>query len=1374
MRQFCTFFICFLVLVLPIKSFSQDEGINPKLINSYSMPQGLSHYGVTSVLEDHNGLLWVGTFDGLNYYDGFEFKTFRNTNSVHYLNSNRIRSLFQDENNTIWIGSDHGVNIYNYTIKKFKQVYIVRSKKGVKSGPIVRQILPLKNSVICVTESQGLLFFNKKTTKLENTIQMPEKTVVYKAVKTTKDKLLLATSKGLFAVDIPSKTLTSLLKKQIPRASDLAIDSTGTIYCLGNSGVALLKLDQQKEYKLKGKFFLNKKFLTVYVDKQENIWLGEREEGLTVLTTNDFLDKRKPLKQITDKKYYGLSRVSFLLPDAKSGCWVGSFSTGLYHLQLKHQEFKYSNLNTGGSKQSNSNQILHIDVLDSTNVLLNVHFKGLINFNTKTGQIEELPKNLKVFKSLTAGSLIMDQKGGQFIRQNALSGNYLYQAKGSSLWHEIRYKGLNNLSTVKMRSLIIDKHGYHWMGCNEGLFRLKIEKNGVVSSAEFIDEYPVGSGKSFKELRYVYEDPKYNFIWIGTKQDGLFRLNNNPKRTLAKMKTQQFVHSDENRYSLSSNFVSCIQRLPNGQLWIGTEQGGICEVENSQLACTFKSYTEKEGLDNNTVKSILYDKQDNLWITTNNGINEFNIKTKKFRNYSIEDGVIVSPFVSAEGYLKDGRMVFGGGNGVCYFNPDEITNEVPLSNLLLGDFKVFNQTINPLDTLNNKVILTKALNETKKIELDYNENVFSIELISLHFSNAKSNLVKYRLLPQDKEWVITTSEMKVANFNGLPPGKYTFQASTSNTKKEWSAIREIQLVINPPIWKTVWAYILYVIIVLLILFVVVKFLLRLNTLKHELHIEQIERNRIDELNKTKIRLFMNISHEFRTPLTLIVGPLQILLKMFKSNQDAFQHLNLIERQSKKMFQLVNQVQDFQKAEQSLLKLKMKSFDFTELITEVKKDFDQLAEHTEKIFKIEGEANKLFVVADKPKLEIILNNLLNNAFKFTQKGDAITLSYGIKDGELFFSVKDTGIGINQADLPHIFDRYYQSEEINTATIGSGIGLAFSKKIVELHYGKISVDSTKEEGTVFSVLLPVQVSKDDTFNENRFNEILTSESDDEKQKLHPNSFELPTNLIDKTLKELNIYYVEDNDDLRDFVYTSLSEFFNVTAFENGKKCMDKIEEEWPDLIISDILMPEMNGLELCSAIKTDVRTSHIPVLLLTSRSSIDDQVTGLESGADAYISKPFDLKHLVATTQMLLKNRQKLRERFRIDFPVEVEKKNNNKSDRVFMEKLYELMEEHLDNEELDINIFIKELHLNRTHFYQKVKAITNYTPYELLKLYRLKKAAEFIVNEKLTVSEVYLRTGFKSRTHFSRMFKEHYGVTPGKYGKEVEKPKTVEV
>lgn len=1373
MINFYQRFFTLILLTFCLSAFGQRIMTEPNMQN-FSTKDGVSHYGVTTVLEDHNGLIWLGTYDGMDCYNGYDFKNYRNSLYHKVLASNKIRSLFQDKHNNIWIGTNEGISLFDYSTQKTEELQSEKLKAIAPS--IVKEIVRINNQIVCVTEHEGVLFFDEDTYELSHhhPIDVEDKSIqfIYGVVTVSERYLMLSTSEGLIQLDTQTDKHQVLFHNSIHNTFDIAKDSQENLYIVTFNGVAVVytkKEASETSFQFGKSIFNNQRFISLEVDNENRMWLGLLSKGLAVVNNPIKIPSQQDFDKSEAVKYFDIDRVSHMLPDTKSNAWVASFSEGLYNFDFNDEAFQYADLNNSLNPNTASKglkyKVLQTTPWDEKHILLNTYLWGIVNFNTEKGKVVSLPKvlnNLPV--NSQHASIIVDEKGGKWLRYTLKRGVQYYQSPGGSRkWIKLESKDMPQLSMSKPYQITLDKFGFHWLATNIGLFRLKISKGGVIEKVEAHYNHKDLKGENITEVKCVYVDPQSDFIWVGTSKNGLLRIENKEGLSLQEMNISQFISEEGNKETISNNHISSIVRLGNRQLWIGTEGGGICLVESSDKVPVFKWYSERDGLDNNVVKSIVNDKKDNLWITTNKGLNHFNTKTKAFRLFTIEDGVFSSSFENAGIRLPNNKIVFGTGEGICFFNPEKVHFEMPVPKLMMGELRILNQLVEVQDTVSNRQILTKPLNETKEIELAYNENVFSIELLSLHYSHPQSHFIRYRLLPQEKEWVQRSSDLKVASFNGLPPGNYTFEASTSNTMMEWSEPVRLSIIIHPPIWKTLWAYLMYVLIVTVVLFLIIRFLLKHNTLKHELEIEHIEREKVNELSRMKMQMFMNVSHEFRTPLTLISGPIQVLLKMFQSNKNAFEHLDLIQRQSKKMFQLVNQVQDFQKAEQSLLKLKMESFDFTDMMINIKQDFEQLAKKSEKIFILEGDANKIFITADHYKLEIVLSNLLNNAFKFTEKGDTIAVKYKITEDGLYFEVSDTGMGVEKNDLPHLFDRYYQSEQPNNYTIGSGIGLAFSKRLVEMHYGSISVESEKGEGTVFKVSLPVQVSLEEELNEERLNDILAQESHEEKQKIKPNSLELPDNFVDKELKDFNIFYVEDNHDLRNFVSGTLSEYFNVKSFVNGKKCLDHMENEWPDLIISDILMPELNGLELCKAIKADIRTSHIPVILLTSRSTVDDQVKGLEMGGDFYISKPFDMKHLVATVQMLLKSRAQLRERFQVDFRVEVTKNGIDKNDRIFIQKFYDLIESNLDNEDLDMTLLARELYLNRTAFYQKVKAITNQTPHEILKVYRLKKAAEFLVQEKMTVADVCIRTGFKNRTHFSRIFKEYYNVSPSKYG-----------
>ncbi|MEM9894754.1 MAG: ATP-binding protein, partial [Bacteroidota bacterium] len=583
----------------------------------------------------------------------------------------------------------------------------------------------------------------------------------------------------------------------------------------------------------------------------------------------------------------------------------------------------------------------------------------------------------------------------------------------------------------------------------------------------------------------------------------------------------------------------------------------------------------------------------------------------------------------------------------------------------------------------------------------------------------------------------------------------------------WTASKTLKVNIEPPIWETKWAYLAYCVLIGIVVFTIGYFALKIQKLAHNVQLEHLNSETAEKINKDKLRFFSNISHEIKTPLTLIEGPVQLLFQRFRNELEIRSILDIVRRQSRKIEGLIDQVHDFQKSEANLLKMNFSVFNLNEFIKEVVVDFPFMAENERKQFYVSKIDKSIYVRADKDKLEKVLNNILNNAFKFTREGDEIHLDCSVSEKNLIMKVKDTGLGIRLDEQPRIFERFYQARgEGKGYSGGSGIGLAFAKRLVDMHYGFISVSGDYGKGSTFEVRLPIVYDIEPDELQELQKELLRQEEEIEMANVKVPSSNHRHIDINPAVKEAKIFFAEDNTEMRSFVFNSLSPYFSVQSFINGKELLNALDKEWPELILSDVLMPEINGFDLCKHIKGDIKTSHIPVILLTACTSVDDKIEGMNLGADLYMTKPFDLQQLVVSIETMLLGRRRLKQRFEVSVPTEFEQ--TNQADGAFLQKLYSLLSENLDNEEIDINLIAKELYLNRSQFYKKVKVLTNETPFELIKLYRLKKAAEFLTSGLYSVNEVSYKTGFKSRTHFSKIFKKRYGVSPGRYAEKFQK------
>ena len=1341
-----------------------------------TISDGLAHNGVTSMYEDSKGFLWFGTYGGINRYDGYKLTTYKNTIDEDILTSNRVRAINEDTNSNLWIGTDEGITIYNASLEKFTKIYSNKLTGKNISGPIVRDIIVNKQKelILCVTEGNGVLVFNSdyslKKQYLLHSVFKNDDIRFFKGKQLDNFNYIFSTSIGLVNLNLETELFKRVLSDDIIYSNSiLRVDDKTLLVTLLN-GIALVEFDV-----LKGEFSINSiqknletyQFNNAMVDAKGKLWLSELNEGIIQVDDIESLKNRREysLKFFNDD--LKILRGSSFLKTTNNSCWFASFNEGVYQFDINQNPFQNYNTQMDYKFGLRSNSVTHIAPLDNDRVYLSATLGGVTLFNTQKQKFEPLPFNLPKDSHLNASAVFVDKKRNTWIRINDEQG--LTRIKNrENIIEKVLFNNIPLSVNLIIRSFSEDKYGNIWVGTNLGVYKISLNDLNDVVLVESLNNNPFFKANKLSLARFVYADPFYDYVWIGADSNGLFKIDNQINTPIDKLKVNQFVNDTNNKKSISSNFVTSIIRLPNKEFWIGTEGGGICKVLNSESNPEFISFTEKNGLSNNVVKGLLYDSNYNLWVSTNIGLNLFNTQKKEFRKFNISDGLAFEDFWYASNQLENGTLMMSGLDGFIYFNPSEISNEETLPKVQFENFKIFNKIVNPGDTINKRVLLAKNISEVEEVILEHNENVFSVDFSSLHFLNPKNHILKYRLLPFNNQWIEVPSNQNTISYSGLPPGSYKLSVMASNSLNDWTAPKILKIQINPSLWNTKLAYTLYILFGFLMAYIIVRVILKIQSLNHKVVIEQLEKDKFEEVNEAKLRFFSNISHEIKTPLTLISRPLSVLKQTLRNNPDAQEKLSLITRQSKKIQQLIEQVQDFRRVDVDMLKMDYSRFNFDAFVQDLIIDFKFLADNDNKKLEFIGDDSITMVSADRDKLEKIFNNLLNNAFKYTSTNDLITVEFKKEnDKDLIVKVSDTGKGIDSEDIDHVFERFYQSKKKdNTHITGSGIGLAFSKRLVEMHYGFISAESIINEGTTIMVRLPI-VKKHLATDVLETIELPIEKEVSVTSKIIQSNSNLDL-ISSGEFKESVVFFAEDNLEMRNFVSNLLSPFFVVKSFRNGKECLDAMEDEWPDIVISDVQMPEINGLDLCLRIKSNLKTSHIPVILLTALTNIEDHLKGIRDGADAYVKKPFNVQLLITKVESLLTTRKQLRERYQVGIPLTKENNKNNRNDNAFLEKLYSLIEENLDNQDFDLNNLARELYLNRTHFYQKVKVLTNQTPFELLKMYRLKKAAEFLAQKGMSVNEVFMTTGFKSRTHFTKVFKEKYNTTPGKYALEASK------
>jgi signal transduction histidine kinase/DNA-binding response OmpR family regulator len=808
------------------------------------------------------------------------------------------------------------------------------------------------------------------------------------------------------------------------------------------------------------------------------------------------------------------------------------------------------------------------------------------------------------------------------------------------------------------------------------------------------------------------------------------------------------------------NYIICINQDEHENLWIGTNNG-ICRYNYTTR--NFEDYSLKINLPDNVINGIVPDLRNNLWISTNKGLSKYSVETSDLRNYDLRDGLQSNEFNRGAFFRSDkGEIFFGGINGYSAFYPDKVVENKIEPEIIFTDFKLFNNSVKPGD---KNSPLTKHISETSHIKLNYTQSFFTLDFVALNFLMPEKNLYKYKLEGYNNDWVELVHERKVS-FMNLPDGDYNLKIIASNNDEVWNMEGiSVKISILPPPWKTGWAYIIYIGIIGLLIWFWQQLISSRLRQKNEILNERREKERNEELNQLKLYFFTNITHEFRTPLTLISAPLDNLISDDVPKDKKEFYYRLIKENIRRLKRLVDQLMDFRKAEHERLMLKVRSLDLDDFIHRMADNFIELAKRKNIDFKINFQGQNTGSCWFDPEiLDKIIYNLLSNAFKFTPDGGNITIQVNINGNAADVSVSDSGIGISPEDLPYVFERFYTSAKtVNKYYSGTGIGLSFSKRLAEIHHGTLNVESTPGKGSVFTLQIPV---KKEEYSVNEiFEDEKSSEWNESQESVITDSEDLDFNLNEDEFDGKNILLiVEDNEDLSAYLKTQFSNAFKVYTAFNGKEGFNLAREKMPDIIISDVMMSEMDGFEFCKKIKNDLLTNHIPVVLLTALSSIENKMNGIDKGADAYIEKPFEIKYLDSVIHNLLKQRVLLREKYFIENR-SLSKPGETGQEAKFLLKFEEVVLKHLSDPDFSVTILCSELNLSRSQLFRKFRSITGNNPSDFIRIMRLKKAAEIILKENIGVNEVAYEVGFTSPSHFISSFKKYYGKTPGEYSSQ---------
>ena len=1380
-------------------------GQNQISFQHISTKDGLSQSDVNTIYQDKLGFMWFGTHDGINKYDGYEFTVYNlDDNEPDSISSNLIFDIAADDEGNLWIGTTgNGLNFFNVTTGKFTQyVHDKDDPTTISSNHITKVFIDSKKR-LWVGNKNGLdrldlstiskgIEFEHFNSEISSPIPKYDGSFISSIYEDKKGGLYVGGKGGLYKLrkDGKGKDFFANVTKEIglPKTTirSIAEDATGRLFIATSRGLYYQTLGSQTGFEQ----FHKGTFGNILLDKDNHIWAGS-DRGLFYF--ENFTDNKPPIFlrqfQYDSKDPSSLSKniVRSLFMDDTGIIWIGTNGGGINIFDPKRKQFK--NVRNTSDPNSLSYDKIRSIYEDSNSTLWVGTEGGGLNMLTKDNDNGSY-KHFEHFNSLSKIFAIEETKIGEkpilMIGTEGFPGLYFLDISNPKKITEatLTKTDLNN----GVFSLLSDSNENLWVGTyNTGIHRwIKTDTVGHFIKQSF-GHYPGKTNSvSSNIIRNILEDHNGN-IWLATG-DGLCVLTSKEKYK-KRPKFKVFKHDPTNPKSISHNYVLSLYESLSGVIWAGTFGGGLNKYipGTDENPATFEHYSTLNGLPNNVIKGILEDGNQNLWLSTNKGLSSFDPEKEIFKNYNSSDGLQNNEFQELACLKRaDGEMLFGGINGFNAFYPDEIQENKYPAKTVITDLLISNKSVEIGEEINGKVVLEKNISKSKKIELKYGNTNFSFEFAALHYAAPAKNQYAYKLEGFDTDWTETTSKKRYATYTNLKPGDYVFKVKASNNDGIWnSKPTTLSIHIIPPWYLTYVAYVCYGLLFLGLLWLFWRYTFIRTSEKHQLELESVERERSEELQRMKLEFFTNISHEFRTPLTLIKGPLEYVQKNVSTldQKSLKEQLGLMQKNTNYLLRLVTQLLDFRKITQGKMRLVMRNSDITAFIREVAEPFQFMAHKQSINFEVDSSTDSIITWFDHEALEKIMNNLLSNAFKFTEAGGQIKvkISEDIVDGksEVVIKVKDSGIGMPKAKMSKIFERFNSAKEgeknhkINPE--GIGIGLSFTKNLVELHQGRIQVFSKPDKGTKFIVRLPQDKEAYTNIDEISCKDV--SDNDFLVRSSETESFAIGLNddLIDEGMSKTRpklpvLLVVDDNPDIRTFISKILGNIYTIYQAENGKKGLEIAKKVIPNIVICDIVMPIMDGIEFSRNLKSQPETSHIPIIILTAKSSQEIELKSLELGVDEYLRKPFDFELLKLKLSNIIKRREHLRKRFNRKITVQPSEIAVTSMDEKFLSQAIEIVEKHMMNTDFNVEMLVKEMGLSRSTLYLKFKELTGLSSSEFIRSIRLKRAVQFFNKSNYSVKEIMYKTGFSTASYFSKCFKKQFGMVPSEYVKQISKKK----
>lgn len=1344
-----------ILLIINIVNSSANSEYNISFAH-LNVNQGLSQNSVIRIFQDKDDFMWFGTKDGLNKFNGISFEVFKHsTQDSTSISSSDITSIAQTHDGNLWIGTHYGLNKIEKNSNVFKKYYNNNNENSLSSNIIRFLSVDSKNN-LWISTTNGLDLYNNDGTFTRITEGAP----ITCTIEDYCGNICFSDGKNLYFYNQITKELNKIKYTGLDEIYTIYEDSDnnlwiGTLYHgLKRYNRITKKFDEINIGFIDNIDFNNEQIGDIIEDQKGNLILATRNGILIYNKKNNNIDLISHNGQedgLTDETIIALYK------DVNETIWIGTLNGGVNYYTTHSRFFQIHSTNKQNGKPINGyNSFVEFNnnIWIATNDGLLEYTKNDNTYKIHYNNIRSTPNNEFKYLSVNNNKILASAFDGSLLEINSRG-----------------YKTdiIPNMSGTYFTDIEIDKNGIYWMATHTNDYLTTYDPNTGKTCIDF----PIsGSSKTKRFVNVqdvILED---STIWIATRNEGLFKYN-----YITKDLSQYSVHD---KSQLPINNISIIFKDSSTNLWIGTYGAGICKLNKKNN--TFEIYDNKNGLNNLDICGILQDEDKNIWISTQAGVSMLEKGTKQFINYTKDNGFPLNN-INMRAFYKDknGIIYVGGGNGFVSFNPKERPVNQYIPRITITDFEI----------TGDKKSSSELMNELKKqnsITLNYKQSYFTISYSALNYIYPNMNKYSYKLEGLEERWNNVDSKTS-ASYTNIPPGEYIFCVKGSNNDGKWNEnATKLHIKILPPFWQTWWAYIIYILLFVLVIITIMRFFITKEKLENSLKIKQIERQNEEHNHQMKLRLFTNFSHEMRTPLTLIIGPLSQLISNENLPDTILKQLKLMNKNANRLLQLVNQLMDFRKLETGNIKLRTSNNDFISFINDIFSDFRPLAEIKNIKFSLECNVKEAKLWFNLNQLEQVMFNLLSNAFRHTMSDGEITVKVEIctkknainKYGEKFdnipsnvnelieVEVKDSGNGINSTELNKIFDPFYQanSNEVNNI-YGTGIGLNLVKGIIELHKGTIWAESSIGKGAVFRFFLPIGHEHLSDFEIVEFTEINNSH-----KLIHERNIKLISELEDennisndnknKLNKRYTVIIVEDNIDVRFYIKSQLKDFYNIKEAETGIEGKELILSVIPDLIICDIMIPGIDGLNLCKEIKRNEKTSHIPIILLTARTSLEQIKEGFEAGADDYITKPFNPDLLITKIESLVSIREKLRNSFSKKITVDEEYTvENENSDEAFLKKVHTFIIEKIDDPELRIEDLAKEIGMSRTQLYRRIKTVTGMAPQKYLLDIRLQMAAQYL-KEGLNVSETCIKVGFSDPSYFSKRFKAYYNISPSEF------------